>query len=124
MQFPNRKLLVQYTSRRGVFGKLKTALMEIGCEMSEEEDNKLKDPASLFSAVKSVFTNIKPADSNYFLVLDGLDYILRGGRNNTPFIADLINAVRELNMIFQRQHINAKIVILIRYCQLLCVNFI
>lgn len=106
--------IVQYTSRRGVFGKIKTALTEFGLDMSEEESCKIKDPASLFSAVKEVFKNLAPAESSYYLILDGLDYILREGRNNTPFIADLINAVREINMFFQRQHINAKVLILIR----------
>lgn len=106
--------IVQYTSRRGVFAKVKTALTEFGCDIAEEENCKIKDPASLYSAVADVFRNIDPADSEYYLILDGLDYILREGRNNMPFIADLINAVREINMFFRRQNLNAKIIILIR----------
>lgn len=47
-------------------------------------------------------------------MIDGLDYVLRDGRNNSPFIADLINAVRQLNIYFHQRGINAKTIILIR----------
>jgi hypothetical protein len=106
--------IVQYTSRRGVFSKIKCAISEIKGEQVEEEKSNIKDPAALFSGIKEVFQNIRPADSSYFLVLDGLDYILRKGRNNAPYIGDLINAVRQLNMFFAEKGLKAKVIILIR----------
>ena len=106
--------IVQYTSRRGIFGKIKSAISEVTGELFEEENYKIKDPASLLDTLKSEFDKIKPADSKYFLVIDGLDYILRDSKNNSPFIADLINAVRQLNIYFQQNGVDAKIIILIR----------
>lgn len=106
--------IVQYTSRRGIFGKIKSALSEVSCEQMEEENYKVKDPASLLDAIKEEFNKIIPADSKYYLIIDGLDYILKDGRKNCPFIADLINAVRQLNIYFQERGVNAKTIILIR----------
>ena len=106
--------IVQYTSRRGIFGKLKSVISEVRGEKSEEENYKLKDPAAIFSAIKEVLKGMKVADSHYYLLLDGLDHILRKGRNNAPYIADLINAVRQLNIFFSQCGIKAKVIILIR----------
>lgn len=106
--------IVQYTSRRGVFGKIKSALAEVRGEQVEEERYSIKDPAALLASIKTIFDTITPADSKYYLVIDGLDYILREGRNNTPFIADLINASRQLNIYFGFLGVNAKVVILMR----------
>ena len=71
--------IVQYTSRRGVFSKLKSAIAEVSGEQIEEDNYKIKDPAALLSSLKYVFKKIKPAESKYYLVIDGLDYILREG---------------------------------------------
>lgn len=106
--------IVQYTSRRGIFGKIKFAISEVTGEQVEEDNFKIKDPASLLEALKSEFDKIAPAESNYYLVIDGLDYVLRDGRSNCPFIADLINAVRQLNIYFHQKGVNAKSIILIR----------
>lgn len=106
--------IVQYTSRRGIFGKIKSAISEVSGEQVEEDNYKIKDPASLLEALKCEFDKIAPAESNYYLIIDGLDYIIRDGRNNCPFIADLINAVRQLNIYFHRKGVNAKTIILIR----------
>lgn len=106
--------IVQYTSRRGIFGKIKSAISEVSGEQVEEDNFKIKDPASLLDALKSEFDKIIPAESNYYLLIDGLDYVLRDGRNNCPFIADLINAVRQLNIYFHQKGVNAKSIILIR----------
>lgn len=106
--------IVQYTSRRGVFSKLKTALAEVKGEQVEEDIYKVKDPAALLTSIKNIFNKIRPAESGYYLVIDGLDYILREGRNNTPYIADLINAVRQLNIYFASINVGAKVIILIR----------
>lgn len=106
--------IVQYTSRRGIFGKLKSAISEVQGEKTEEENYKIKDPAAIFSAIKEVLQSMIVADSHYFLVLDGLDHILRKGKNNAPYIADLINAVRQLNIFFSECGVKAKVIILIR----------
>tara|TARA_R100000656_G_C3952661_1_gene128722 strand:+ start:131 stop:1573 length:1443 start_codon:yes stop_codon:yes gene_type:complete len=106
--------IVQYTSRRGIFGKIKSAISEVSGEQVEEDNFKIKDPASLLEALKTEFDKITPTESSYYLVLDGLDYIIRDGRNNCPYISDLINAVRQLNIYFYRNNINAKSIILIR----------
>lgn len=71
--------IVQYTSRRGVFSKLKSAIAEVSGEQIEEDNYKIKDPAALLSSLKYVFKKIKPAESKYYLVIDGLDCILREG---------------------------------------------
>lgn len=106
--------VVQYTSRRGIFGKLKSAFGEAGYERVNEENFKIKDPAALLSSVKDVFSKVTPTESTYYLVLDGLDYVLREGRNNVGYIADLINAIRQLNMFFSEIGLNAKCIVLIR----------
>lgn len=106
--------IVQYTSRRGIFGKIKSAISEVKGEKTEEKNYRLKDPAAIFSAIKEVLKNMRVAESRYYLVLDGLDHILRKGRNNAPYIADLINAVRQLNIFFRQCGLTAKVLILIR----------
>lgn len=106
--------IVQYTSRRGIFSSLKSAISEVRGEEVEEDTYKVKDPASLLSTIKNVFDDIEPAESSYYLVVDGLDYILREGRNNCPYIADLINAVRQLNIYFSAKGVGAKVIMLIR----------
>lgn len=106
--------IVQYTSRRGIFGKIKSVISEVQGEKTEEEKFNLKDPAAILESMKQVLNKIKPTESQYFLVLDGLDHPMRKGRNNAPYIADLINAVRLLNMFFSGINLRAKIIILIR----------
>jgi Cdc6-like AAA superfamily ATPase len=106
--------IVQYTSRRGIFGKLKSIISEVQGEKVDEEKYNLKDPAAILEAIKQVLSTIKPTESQFFLVLDGLDHPLRKGRSNVAYIADLINAVRLLNMFFCEVKLKAKIVILIR----------
>jgi hypothetical protein len=104
----------QYTSRRGVFSNIKNAVFEVGGQKSEEKNYKIKDPAALLSSIKTVLRKMIVADSSYYLVLDGLDHILRQGRNNAPYIADLINAAKQFNQFLSECGIKAKIVILIR----------
>lgn len=106
--------IVQYTSRRGIFGKIKSAISEVRGEKTEEENYKVKDPAAIYSAIKEVLKKMTVAESRYFLLLDGLDHILRKGKNNAPYIADLINAVRQLNIFLAECGVTAKVIILIR----------
>lgn len=106
--------IVQYTSRRGVFAKIKSAIAEISGEQSEENNFKVKDPAALLTSIKHVFSSIEPTESKYYFVIDGLDYILRKGRSNCTYIADLINAVRQLNLYFVSMGVLSKAIILIR----------
>ena len=61
--------IVQYTSRRGIFGKIKSAISEVSGEQVEEDNYKIKDPASLLEALKCEFDKIAPAESNYYLII-------------------------------------------------------
>lgn len=106
--------IVQYTSRRGIFSNIKSAFAEIRGEKIDEEQFKIKDPAAIVEAIKSVLSKIKGANSKYYLVLDGLDNPIRHGRSNAGYIADLINASRLLNNFFAENRIAAKIIILVR----------
>ena len=105
---------VQHTSRRGAFSSFNSAFLEAGFKRNNEENHRLKDPAALLSSIKEFFSHATTTDSTYYLVLDGLDYILRGGQNNLKYIADLISAVRDLNIFFSQNKFNAKVIILIR----------
>jgi len=106
--------IVQYTSRRGIFANIKSAFSEIRGEKTEEEQFKVKDPAAIVEAIKSVLSNLKEANSKYYLVLDGLDNPIRHGRSNAVYIADLINASRLLNNFFAENRIVAKVIVLVR----------
>lgn len=106
--------IVQYTSRRGIFSNIKGAMTELSGEKVEEEQFKVKDPAAVVEAIKSVFNTITPTESRYYLVIDGLDHPIRNGRSNAKYIADLINGARTLNNFFNELKLNAKVIILIR----------
>lgn len=106
--------IVQYTSRRGMFSNIKSAIFELKGEKVDEEQFKIKDPAAVVEAVKSVLSKLKGANSKYYLVLDGLDHPIRHGRSNAGYIADLINGSRLLNNFFVEQGIAAKVIILVR----------
>lgn len=106
--------IVQHTSRRGMFGKIGSSLFGVRGEKVGEEQYKLKDPAALVESIECVLKCVNGSSSSYYLILDGLDHILRNGRNNTQYIADLINASRSLNMFFGSIKLKAKIIILIR----------
>lgn len=106
--------IVQYTSRRGVFSKLKSVFSELSGERIEEEQSKIKDPAAILESIKNVYAGICGANSRYYLVLDGLDHPIRNGKSNASYIADLLNAARALNTFFSSSGIQAKIIVLIR----------
>lgn len=106
--------IVQYTSRRGIFSSIKSAISEVRGEAVEEEQFKVKDPAAVLESIKNVFATVKPADSRYYLVIDGLDHPIRSGRSNAHYLSDLINAARLLNNFFNELGLLAKVIILIR----------
>jgi len=106
--------IVQYTSRRGIFSNIKAAISELKGEKVDEEQFRIKDPAAVVEAIKSVLSKLKSANSKYYLVLDGLDHPIRHGRSNAGYIADLINGSRLLNNFFAEHGIAAKVIILVR----------
>jgi hypothetical protein len=106
--------IVQYTSRRGVFSNIKSAMAELKGEKVDGKQFKVKDPAAIVEAIKSVLSKLKGANSKYYLVLDGLDHPIRHGRSNAEYIADLINGSRLLNNFFVEHGIAAKVIILVR----------
>lgn len=61
--------IVQYTSRRGIFSNIKSAIYELKGEKVDEEQFKIKDPAAVVEAIKSVLSKLKGANSKYYLVL-------------------------------------------------------
>lgn len=106
--------IVQFTSRRGVYAAIKSVLGEFGANSSQENQSKYKDPPALVEAIKTIFQSLAPSECHFFLILDGLDYVARGGRTNFGQIADLVDAVRVVNNFFGGIGWKAKAVVLIR----------
>lgn len=110
----NLTKIVQITSRRGVYSNIKKAIFELKSEKIDEKQLKIKDPAALLDTLKIVFDDLQESDSRYYLILDGLDYVLRDGKNNLNYLRDLIVAARDLNNTFYQKNIQAKVIILMR----------
>ena len=106
--------IVQYTSRRGIFSNIKSAIAGLSGEQVDEEKFKVKDPAAVVEAIKRVLLKIRGANSKYYLILDGLDHPVRNSRSNAEYIADLINAARLLNNFFIDIRVAAKVIVLVR----------
>ena len=107
--------IVEYTSSKGVFSKLKALAGEAGFKFGNEERYNIKQPSAISDAIKGVLSDVVGADSkNYYLVIDGLDYAVRYGKANIHHLADLISATRLLNSFFIQKNLNIKIIILIR----------
>lgn len=107
--------IVEYTSSKGVFSKLKAIAGEVGFKLGEENHYKIKQPSALSEAIKGILADISGTESKkYYLIIDGLDYAVRYGKENVYHLADLISASRQLNTFFTQKNINAKVIILIR----------
>lgn len=107
--------IVEYTSSRGIFSKLKSLAGEVGFSFNEGEKYSIKQPSAVVDTIKEVLKTISGTDGKkYYLILDGLDYTIRYGKGNTNYLADLISASRVINNFFSCLNINAKIIILIR----------
>lgn len=106
--------IMQETSRKGLYTKFSGTIAAIQAKLERVESLKVKDPAELVKAIELAFDDLPDFDSTHYLILDGLDYPLRNGRDNAPYLADLIAAVRQVNNKFATSNFKAKIIVLFR----------
>lgn len=107
--------IVEYTSSKGVFSKLKGLAGEVGFNIGSNEKCNIKQPAEIVNTIKYVLREIRGVElKKYYLILDGLDYTIRYGIDNAHYLADLISASRLLNLYFSNLKIDAKIILLLR----------
>ncbi len=106
--------VVQETSRKGLYSKFSSTIASIQGKYDKSTDLKVKDPAELVEAIELALSELPLVDASHFLVLDGLDYLLRNGRNHAGYLADLVAAIRQVNNFFSEKANNSKVVILFR----------
>lgn len=106
--------VVQETSRKGLYSKFSSTIASVQGKYDKSTDLKVKDPAELVEAIELALSELPPLDVSHFLVLDGLDYLLRNGRNNAGYLADLVAATRQVNNFFSEKGNSSKVVILFR----------
>lgn len=106
--------IVQETSRKGLYSKFSSTLASIQGGLDKTSESKVKDPAELVAAIELALKELPEIQSKHFLVIDGLDYLLRNGRNHAAYLADLIAAIRQVNNYFSQLGIESKIIILFR----------
>lgn len=106
--------VVQETSRRGLYSKFSSLIASLQGKMEKIEGSAVKDPAELVEAVEIALSELPPIESSHFLIIDGLDYLLRNGRSFAGYLADLVAAVRQVNNFFSKNKNNSKIIVLFR----------
>jgi len=110
LRSPKITSILQETSRRGLYMKFKNIFdVSFGQEYTFEH----KDPASLVDAIDCFIDQLQ-SDSEFIMVIDGLDYPVRRDRNNAKYIGDLISATRGLNHRFASAKLKFKIILLLR----------
>jgi len=83
-------------------------------KVGHDKIHTLKSPSQIAEGLFSLFRELKVAEGQYLLFVDGLDHTLRGGREGLLAVGDLINAVRSINELLQTTALDAKIVLLLR----------
>ncbi|QPB83538.1 hypothetical protein CWC22_011290 [Pseudoalteromonas rubra] len=106
--------VVQETSRKGLYSKFSSTLASIQGKFDRSVESKVKDPAELVNAIELALSELPEISSSHFLVLDGLDYLLRNGRNFAGYLADLVAATRQVNNFFSHNNNHSKVIILFR----------
>lgn len=106
--------VVQETSRKGLYSKFSSTLASIQGKYDKSSDSKVKDPAELVESIELALSELPRMESSHFLILDGLDYLLRNGRNYASYLADLVAAIRQVNNFFSEKGNNSKVIILFR----------
>ncbi len=106
--------VAQETSRRGLYSKFSSTIASIQSKHDKSTELKIKDPAELVEAIELALSDLPVIEASHFLVLDGLDYLLRKGHNHAEYLADLIAAIRQVNNFFSEKGNNSKIIILFR----------
>lgn len=106
--------VVQETSRKGLYSKFSSTIASIQGKSDKTTDFKVKDPAELVEAIELALSELPSIETSHFLVLDGLDYLLRNGRNHAGYLADLVAAIRQVNNFFSETSNKSKVVTLFR----------
>ncbi|WP_323894829.1 P-loop ATPase, Sll1717 family [Aeromonas veronii] len=106
--------VVQETSRKGLYSKFASLIASVQGKYEKSADLKVKDPAELVESIELALSELPKIDTSHFLVLDGLDYLLRNSRNNAGYLADLVAATRQVNNFFSEKENNSKVIILFR----------
>ncbi|MCX9462295.1 hypothetical protein IG567_18105 [Vibrio cholerae] len=106
--------VVQETSRKGLYSKFSTTIASFQGKAEKAIDSKVKDPAELVEAIESALKELPEITSKHYLVIDGLDYLLRNGRGFSGYLADLIAAVRQVNNYFSELKNQSKVIVLFR----------
>lgn len=106
--------VVQETSRKGLYSKFASTFAAIQGKYEKSDDSKVKDPAGLVETIELALSEISECDSSHFLILDGLDYLLRNGRDFSGYLADLVAAIRQVNNFFSERNNSSKVIILFR----------
>jgi energy-coupling factor transporter ATP-binding protein EcfA2 len=106
--------VVQETSRKGLYSKFSSTFASLQGKYDKTTDSKVKDPAELVESIEYSLSELPPIESSHYLVLDGLDYLLRNGRNFAGYLADLVAAIRQVNNFFSERENNSKVIVLFR----------
>ncbi|MCG2839102.1 hypothetical protein L6J37_19905 [Photobacterium sp. WH77] len=106
--------VVQETSRKGLYAKFSATISSIQGKYDKSSDSKVKDPAELVESIELALSELPKIEASHFLILDGLDYLLRNGRNYAGYLADLVAAIRQVNNFFSEKGNNSKVIILFR----------
>lgn len=105
--------VAEETARRGAFERL-ASIFAAEVPRTESRAALPRDPAALVGALEGLIKSLRRVPNSYFLLLDGLDYPLRKGLDNTPYLVELLSAVTTVNGLFAREHVQLKLVLLMR----------
>ncbi|NOR69198.1 MAG: hypothetical protein GQ532_05800 [Methylomarinum sp.] len=106
--------VVQETSRKGLYSKFSNSIASIQGKIERNRESKVKDPAELVETIELALSELPNFPSKHYLVLDGLDYLLRNGKTNASYLADLVAAVRQVNNKFSELGNSSKVIVLFR----------
>ena len=110
---PNLTKLANSTfGRNAEFGF--TFFVDAKAKMGRDKGYTLKSPAQIAEGLFSLFRKLEVRGGRYFLFIDGLDHMLRGGAPGLFAVSDLINAVRSINEVLLTTSLDAKIILLLR----------
>jgi hypothetical protein len=99
----------------GLEGELGFAFIaDLKAKLGSSRKKLLKTPHQLSEALLASFERLIPSQSTFLLFIDGLDHVLRRGRDFLPLLGDLFQAVRLINQRLLRTGLGAKIVLLVR----------
>ncbi|APW69492.1 hypothetical protein AU626_22085 [Salmonella enterica subsp. enterica serovar Sekondi] len=108
--------VVQETSRKGLYAKFSNLFGALGLQgnIDRASEQKVKDPAGLVNAIEKALVELGEVKNKHYLIIDGLDYLLRNGKDYSQYLVDLVAAVRQVNNFFSSMRNDSKVVILFR----------